>query len=223
MKKVLVAGNAITAEIICAYLSHDARYQVVGLIVDDAYVAQGGIDMHKTVGMSMVLQAFSPDTHSVIMAIGYNDLNRTREAVFFKLKALGYHIETYVHPGARVYTDNTLGEGSVLLPGAVIEPHVQVGANTMVWSNVVLAHHSSVSDHCWIAGGSVVSGQAKVFHNTFLGVNSTVVNAVTVGEFNVVGAAALVTRDTKPYSVHLARSAEPFRYSSEDYIKHFGI
>jgi sugar O-acyltransferase (sialic acid O-acetyltransferase NeuD family) len=223
MKKILLAGNAITAEILCAYLRQDARYEVAGLTVDDEYVALGMPGGYRTVGLSEVAAAFSPDTHRVIMAMGYNDLNRTRETMFERLRAIGYGVETYIHPDARVYTDQPLGEGSVVLPGAVVEPHARVGANTMVWSNVTLAHHCSVDDHCWVAAGTVISGQARVLRNTFLGVGCTVVNAITVGEFNVVGAGALISRDTKPHSVHLARSAEPFRYSSEDYVKHFGI
>jgi sugar O-acyltransferase (sialic acid O-acetyltransferase NeuD family) len=223
MKKILLAGNAITAEILFAYLRQDARYEVAGFTVDDEFVAQGSISGYRTAGLSEVTGAFSPDSHRVVMAMGYNDLNRTREAMFERLKTLGYEVETYIHPDARVYSDQPVGEGSVVLPGAVIEPHARVGANTMVWSNVTLAHHSSVDDHCWVAAGTVVSGQAKVLRNTFLGVSCTVVNAVTVGEFNVVGAGAMISRDTKPHSVHLARSAEPFRYSSEDYVKHFGI
>lgn len=223
MKKVLLAGNAVTAEILCAYLRQDARYEVAGCTVDDEHLAQGTLTDMRSVGVSGVGQAFSPDTHRVIMAMGYNDLNRSREAMFNRLKALGYTIETYVHPDASVHTAHPLGEGSVVLPGAVIEPMARVGANTMIWSNVTLAHHCSVGDHCWVAAGTVVSGQAKVLRNTFLGVHSTVVNSVTVEEFNIIGAGGLITRDTKPHSVHLARSAEPFRFPSEDYVKHFGI
>lgn len=223
MKKILLAGNAITAEILFAYLKQDARYEVAGFTVDDEFVARSGIGGYRTVGLSEAPGAFLSGTYSVIMAMGYNDLNRTRETMFYRLKAMGYAVETYIHPDARVYTDHSVGEGSVVLPGAVVEPRARVGANTMVWSNATLAHHSSVDDHCWVAAGTVVSGQAKVLRNSFLGVSCTVVNAVTVGEFNVVGAGALITRDTKPHSVHLARSAEPFRCSSEDYVKHFGI
>lgn len=223
MKKILLAGNAITAEILFAYLRQDARYEVEGFTVDDEFVESGGIGGYRTVGLSEVASVFSPDSCRVIMAMGYNDLNRSRETMFKRIKAMGYVVETYIHPDARVYSDHPVGEGSVVLPGAVIEPHARVGANTMVWSNVTAAHHSSVDDHCWVAAGTVISGQAKVQRNTFLGVSCTVVNAVTVGEFNVVGAGALISRDTKSHSVHLARSAEPFRYSSEDYVKHFGI
>ena len=223
MQKVILAGSAITAEILLAYLKQDARYEVVGFTVDDDYFVQGSLADSCTVALSEAVNAFSPNSHRVIMAMGYHDLNRAREAMFSRLKSMGYAVETYIHPDARVYTDAALGEGSVVLPGATIEPHAQVGANTMIWCNVTVAHHSSLDAHCWAATGTVISGQAKVLHNTFLGVGSTVVNAVTVGEFNVIGAGALISRDTKPYSVHLARSAEPFRYSSEDYVKYFGI
>lgn len=223
MSKILLAGNAITADILYSYLRSDTRYSIAGCVVDDAFVAENGISGCPTVGISEAISAFPPATCSVIMAMGYNDLNRSREAMFARLKSMGFCMETYIHPEARIYTNKPVGEGSVVLPGAIVEPQSSVGTNSMIWSNVTIAHHSSVGDHCWVAAGSVVSGQARIQHNTFLGVNSTVVNDVTVGEYNIVGAGAMISRDTKPSSVHLARSAEPFRYSSEEYIKHFGI
>lgn len=221
--KIVLAGNAITANILNAYLRRDSRYEVVGLTVDDEFVAQGGVPGLATIGFSEVQQTFPPETFRVVMATGYNDLNRVRESMFLRLKEKGYSVETYVHPDAFVYTEHTLGEGSVVLPSAVIEPGVRVGTNTMIWCNVTLAHHSSVADNCWIAAGTVISGQASVLRNSFVGVNATVVNDVTVGEYNIVGANALISKDTKSYSVHLARSAEPFRFASEDYVKYFGI
>jgi sugar O-acyltransferase (sialic acid O-acetyltransferase NeuD family) len=221
--KILLIGNAVTAQILYSYIRPDPRYKIVALAVDDAYLSNGGIEGVPSVGLSLMQVSFPPEKYRLMMAIGYSNLNKTRESLFLRLKGMGYAIETYVHPNACIYTDHSLGEGSVILPGAIIEPHVRVGANTMIWCNVTLAHHSVVSENCWIAAGTVISGQAKVLRNTFVGVNATVVNEVTVGEYNIVGAAALISKDTKPHSVHLARSAEPLRYSSEDYIKYFGV
>jgi len=133
MKKVVLAGNAITADILYSYLRDDNRYEVVGLTVDDEFLAQGTIDSLTSVGLSELKNTFKPDEHHIIMAIGYNDLNRVRESFFLRLKELGYSIETYIHPDARVYTEHAIGEGCVILPNAVVEPHVRVGANTMVW------------------------------------------------------------------------------------------
>ena len=216
MKRVILAGNAVAADILYAYLKRDSRYQVVATTVDDEFLASGGIEGLQSVGTSQLVSAFPPGEVAVIMAMGYNDLNRGRESMFTRLKELGYAIETYVHPDARVYTEHAMGEGCVILA-----PTRTRGANTMIWCNVTLAHNSSVAENCWIAAGTVISGQAKVLRNSFVGVNATVVNGVTVGEYNIVGAAALISKDTKSHSVHLARSAEPFRYSSEDYVNYF--
>ncbi|MBK8870701.1 MAG: acetyltransferase [Elusimicrobia bacterium] len=223
MKRIVLAGNAITARVLIPLLRGDKRYEVVGFVVDDEFLIKESREDFATVGMSRVRDVYTPNQCRVVMAVGYNDLNRVRESLFARLKSMGYEMETYVHPDARVYTAHPLGEGCVVFPGAVIEPEAYLGANTMVWSNVTLAHHSRVAENCWIAAGAVISGQAKVLRNTFVGVNATVVNDVTVGEYNIVGANALISKDTKPQSVHLARSAETVRFLAEDYKKFFRI
>lgn len=223
MKRIVLAGNALTADIVAAHLRRDARYQVLACVVDDEYAASGGVEGLPTLKLSQLAASHPADEVAIIMAMGYNDLNRSRESMFNRLKSMGYAMETYVHPDARVYSEHPLGEGALIFPGAVIELHARVGDNTLVWAGVVLAHHSRVGDHCWVAANAVISGQATVERNTFVGVSATVVNKVIVGEYNIIGAAALITKDTKTGSVYLARSAEPFRYSSEDYLNYFGI
>lgn len=223
MKNIVLAGNAITAEILYSYLKHDKRYKLIGLTVDDEYLQENEKINLPLIGSSKIHNKYSPDECSIIMAMGYHDLNRSRESMFCRLKDMGYMIETYIHPEAVVHSETPPGEGSVILPSAVIEPYVKVGENSMIWSNATLAHHSEVEDHCWIATGTVLSGQARVSRNSFIGVNATVVNEVVIGEHNIIGAAAMVSKNTKPNTVHLSRSAEPFRGSSDDYVKFFGV
>lgn len=223
MKKVILAGNATTAEIIYSYLENDDRYKVVATTVDDEYVAQNKIPDIPSIAISDLEANYKPGEVAIIMAMGYNDLNRVRETFFNRLHNAGYEILTYIHKDACVYTDNKIGKGAVILPGAVVEPHVTVGDNSMIWCNSTLAHHSTVEDNCWIATGTVLSGQAKIRRNSFVGVNATIVNEVEVGPFNIIGAAALISKNTKPNTVHLSRTAEVFRCSAEEYTKFFGV
>jgi len=222
-QSLILIGNGITAEIISGYIQYDSRYTIAGAAVDDVYVDKGTLKGVACTSFSQVVKDFPPGQHKALMAIGYADLNRTRETLFNKIKELGYEVLTYIHPDARIYSHEPIGEGSIVLAGSVIEPHAKVGKNSMIWCNITIAHHSTVGDHCWIASGTVISGQAKVGNNSFVGVNATIVNKVEIGEYNIVGASALISKCTKPRSVYLARSGEPFRYSSEDYIKHFGV
>lgn len=223
MKNVILAGNAITADILNCYIAQDDRYRVLGLTVDDDFLQRGGIQGLDSIALSNLREIHGPQDCSVIMAMGYNDINRSRESMFHRIKEMGYSIETYVHPDAKVYTEHPLGEGCVILPSAVIEPHVRLGTNSMVWANVTLAHHSSVAENCWVASGAVISGQAHVERNSFVGVNATIVNEVVVGEYCIIGAGALITRSTKASSVHLARSGEEHRFSSQQYVKFSGF
>jgi sugar O-acyltransferase (sialic acid O-acetyltransferase NeuD family) len=222
-EQVILAGNAIAADILFSYLADDSRYHVVGLTVDDQFADQGGISDLQTVPISRLLQVHRAQDCVVIMAMGYSNLNRNRESMYLRLREMGYAIATYVHPDARVYTQQPLGEGCVVLPSAVIEPHVRVGENTTVWCNVTLAHHCCVAEHCWVASGAVISGQARIDRNSFIGVNATVVNEVIVGEYNIIGGGALVTKNTKASTVHLARSGEEHRFSSQDYDEYIGV
>src|SRR5437660_422757 len=124
MKKIILAGNAITADILHCYLAEDKRYQVFGLIVDDAFSKKGGIKGLDSISVSRAREIYNPDDYAVIMAMGYNDINRSRESMFHRLKEMGYQIESYIHPDAKVYTKHPLGEGCVILPSAIIEAHV---------------------------------------------------------------------------------------------------
>ena len=223
MKKVVLAGNGTTAEILYTYLAADKRYNAVGVVADDDFVkADRFIDV-PCVPLSQIKHNFDPEEVMVIIAMGYHDLNRSRQKMFKKIKSLGYSVEAYLHQDAKIHTSNLIGEGSIVLPGAVLEPYCSLGSNSMIWCNTTVAHHASVGNNCWLASGCVVSGSAKVHDNAFIGVNATIVNEVEVSELNIVGANALISKCTKPNTVHLSRSSELFRYSAEDYVKYFGV
>lgn len=223
MKEVVLAGNGTTAEILYAYLKLDKRYSVVGVTADDVYVKDSKFIDVPCVNFSELEEHFDQDKVVVIIAMGYHDLNRSRELMFERIKERGYQIETYIHEDANVYTSKAIGEGSLIFPGAVLEPYSYVGSNSIIWCNTTIAHHAYVGNNCWLASGCVVSGSARICNNAFIGVNATVVNEVEVSKFNIVGANALISKCTQPNTVHLSRSGEQFRYSSEEYVKFFGV
>ncbi|MGF1765966.1 acetyltransferase [Enterovibrio makurazakiensis] len=223
MKSIVLAGNGTTAEILYEYVKQDSRYNVVAVIADDEYVKDQNFLDVPCLKLSALECHYHNSDVAVVIAMGYDDLNRSRQSMFDRIKHIGYKIETYIHPDAKVYTSNQIGEGSVVLPGAVLEPYSKLGKNSMIWCNSTVAHHADIGDHCWLASGCVISGSAVVGDNTFIGVNSTIVNEVEVGKLNLVGAGALISKCTKANTVHLSRSGEQFRFSAEEYIKFFGV
>lgn len=221
MTKIVIVGQGVAARVLASYVQSDTDYQFVGYTVDDEYVVPEEDLTKPCVPLSKLEAVFSPATHSILLGVGYAQMNQVRTAMFHRIKERGYAIKSFVHSRASVASHEQLGEGCILLPGVVVEPYAKVGENSVLWSNVTVAHHSTVGSNCWLASGSVVSGQAKIGNNSFLGVNSTIVNEIEVGDGCFIGAGALVTKSTKSDSVHIARSGEMLRYPASEYSKFF--
>lgn len=218
MQKILVIGNAISAELLYEYLWCDARYHIEAFSVDAPYIKEKVLFNRPVIDLETIGEKYPPCDYTVLIAIGYGDLNRNRERVFTRLKEMGYRPETYIHPDAKVYSSH-IGEGSVIMPNAFIDVNVRIGENTVIWGNSSVAHHALIDANCWLATGSVISAGAEIGKNSFIGVNATVVNKVKVGSHNVIGAGSLIVKDTSDFKVYINRQTEAFRLGSEDYIR----
>lgn len=220
-KNIIIIGNTVAADIIYGLLIDDSRYNVIGFAVDEEFIQEKNKFQIEVMAIENLLDRYDPKDCSVMLGIGYSEVNQIRERMFTRLINMGFTIETYIHPTAVVSSTALIGEGSVIMANTVIEPFVAVGNNSMIWSNCTIAHHSKVESHCWIASNSIISGQASVLNNTFIGVSCTVVNEVIVEEFNIIGAGSLITKNTKKNDVYLTRSSEKHRFDSINYSKFF--
>ena len=57
---------------------------------------------------------------------------------------------------------------------------VKIGNNVVLWSGNHIGHNTVIRDNCFIASHVVISGFCEIGENCFLGVNSTVINNITI-------------------------------------------
>jgi acetyltransferase-like isoleucine patch superfamily enzyme len=62
----------------------------------------------------------------------------------------------------------------------------------------------------------VLSGHCVVGAHSFLGVNATIKDQVTLGEGTLVGMGAIITKNTEPWSLYKADATKASRVSSAD-------
>ena len=77
-----------------------------------------------------------------------------------------------------------------------MQPFVRIGSNVTLWSGNHIGHDSTIGDHCFISSHVVVSGHVQVGAGCFIGVNATLRNSISIAEYTLIGAGALVIRDT---------------------------
>jgi len=96
---------------------------------------------------------------------------------------------------------------------------VTLGDNVVLWSGNHIGHHSVIEDHCFISSQVVVSGFCRIGANSFLGVNASVANNVTVGRDNWIGPSIAIMKDTPDGALFKTDQPEPARVSALRFFK----
>jgi sugar O-acyltransferase (sialic acid O-acetyltransferase NeuD family) len=218
VQPIIIVGNAGLARILLEYVRRDSRYRPVAFAVDRPFITDTSIEGLPVCDLADVARQFPPSQHGIFLAVGYSNLLRNRAAMFERMHQMGYDVLSYVHPDARVYSEQ-IGKGAWIMPNAVVDVFAQVGDNSVVWANCTVAHNAVVRENCWLASGCVISADAMLGRNTFVGVNASVVNGVQVGSHNIVGANALVAKNTGELEVTLCGQHGKYRLNSEEFIK----
>lgn len=128
---------------------------------------------------------------ALIVAIGDND---TRRRLFERYRAQGERFGTARHPAAIVADDVVVGEGAMILAGAILNAGVRVGDNAIVNTGAIVEHHVVVGDHSHVAPGTCIGGQAAIGDQALIGIGATVLPRLRIGSGSVVGGGAVVTR-----------------------------
>ena len=158
-------------------------------------------------------KSFPPEKYDVFVAVGISRINQLRAAKVEEISASGYHLASFLSSRACTPSDFVLRPNTMIMEHVIIHPHVQVGGDTIIWSGSRVAIKSKIGDHCWVTS-AVIGESVKVGDFTFVGLNATIAPFVNVGRSNVIGAGALVLRDTPDNTVLKGIGSKPSRVPS---------
>jgi sugar O-acyltransferase (sialic acid O-acetyltransferase NeuD family) len=138
-----------------------------------------------------------------VLAIGDNRVRRTLST---QLRAKWI---TACHPRAVVDSSVTIGSGTVIFAGVVIQPDTAIGAHCIVNTSASIDHDCSVGDYVHVAPGVSLCGGVSVAEGALLGVGAKVAPLVRVGEWSTVGAGAVCVEEVPSGSTVVGVPASP--------------
>lgn len=206
-RPLVLVGAGEFAQIACEYFEHDSSHDVVAFSVERDYLAQPLLAGRPVVAYETLEACYPPAEFDLFVAIPASQLNRLRTRLYRDAKSRGYRFATYVSSRAFVWRNAEVGENSFIFEGNVVQPFVRIGNNCVLWSGNHVGHRTVVHDNVFVASHAVISGYCEIGESSFVGVNSTFNDHVKVAPDNVIGAGALVTRDTEPGRVYVGSPA----------------
>lgn len=216
MAKLVLVGAGDVARLARHYFSTDSDHQVVAFAVDAEFrKSESFVDL-PLVSLDQVTRLYPPTAYGMFVALSYRKMNQIRAAKYAQAKSLGYQLVSYISSRCSFLTDHAPGDNCFILEDNTIQPFVKIGSNVTLWSGNHIGHDAVIGDHCFISSHVVVSGHVQIDQNCFIGVNATLRDSIRVAEFTLVGAGALIMKNTAPRSVYLGARAERFPKSSDN-------
>lgn len=201
-KKVIVFGVKDTAELADYYLSEDTSHQVVAFTVSNSLIPKGASFIGKPVVPWEELElAYTPNEYSLFIPMTGRKMNKIRSSFYSEGKRKGYSYISYVSSRATIYNTD-IGENCFILEDNTIQPFTKIGNNVVLWSGNHIGHHSTIEDHSFLTSQVVLSGHSTVGPYCWFGVNSTIIDGLTLNQGTFVAASSLITKDTTPWRAY---------------------
>lgn len=213
-KPLIIFGTSDIAQLAHYYFTRDLGRSVVAFTVDAAYLPDTPFCGCPVVPFEDITRSHPPESCDLFVALSYSKLNALRRDRFLAARAMGYTCPSYVSPRASVLNDGAIGANCFILEDNTIQPFVRIGDNVTLWSGNHIGHHSVIEDHVFIASHIVVSGNCRVGEASFLGVNATLRDGISIGARCVIGAGALILADAEPEGVYMGTASERARVPS---------
>jgi sugar O-acyltransferase (sialic acid O-acetyltransferase NeuD family) len=192
--------------VIVGYSGH--AYVVIDTLLSNKFVITGYFERQKTKNNPYNLPYLGDENdkdiadflkkNKVFICIGDNKI---RAKIYNKFEAGGIQCPYVVDGFARVSSFSKIGNGSVVLPGAIINSCAEIGRAVICNSASVIEHECRIDDYGHIAPGAVLAGNVKVGKYTFIGANAVIKQGIIIGSDVIVGAGAVVTKNVDSGSI----------------------
>jgi sugar O-acyltransferase (sialic acid O-acetyltransferase NeuD family) len=189
-----VFGASGHAKVVLDILQRQDLYDVVGLLDNykPAGADCGGFSVLGGLHHLPQLRLQYPRL-GVVIAIGDN---WTRGRVATDVKDLCPEIEFVmaIHPSAQIARDVTIGPGTVIMAGVVVNAGSRIGDLCILNTRASLDHDSQMEAFSSLGPAATTGGGVRIGPYSNIGIGATVLQEVSVGSHTVVGAAAMVFR-----------------------------
>jgi sugar O-acyltransferase (sialic acid O-acetyltransferase NeuD family) len=126
---------------------------------------------------------------AAIVALGDNDL---RSEWLGKLIGLGIEVATIRHPMAIVAERVSIGEGTVLMAGSVINIDASVGKGCIINTGSTIDHDCLLGNCVHVSPGASLGGGVVVGECAWIGIGACVIHNINIGARCIVGAGSVV-------------------------------
>ena len=191
-KSLLILGAGGHGKVV-ADCALNAGWQDISFL-DDQLPSLGVDDRWPVIGKLSELEGHLKNYPNMALGlgIGYEQL---RLDLFSQAVKAGARFPSIIHPRSIVSHRCSVGEGTVVCAGAIINIAAEVGRACIINTGAVIEHDAVVEDGCHISPGACLAGRVTVGEMSWIGMGAQCLQGVSIGRQALVGAGSVVLSD----------------------------
>ncbi|WP_369995359.1 acetyltransferase [Winogradskyella sp.] len=194
MKNILIYGASGHAKMIVDIILKNNTYNFIGFV--DSYKPIGeDVYGYKVLGNLELLPSLINkfDIQGIVIGIGSNT---TRLRAYKNIIDIAPDLEfvPIVHPTAVLANGVIIPEGTVIMPGAIVNADARVGRFCLLNTKSSLGHDSTMSDFSSLASGATIGGNVEIGFCSAICLSASVAQNTTIGNYTTIGACSLVLK-----------------------------
>lgn len=191
---ILLIGAGGHARACIDVIEQEGRYKVEGLLGAPEEVGTFVLG-YRVVGTNDDLPQFATRIGCALVAVGQIMAPDVRIELFTRLVRTGCALPSIVSPLGYVSRHSVIGDGSIVMHGAMVNAGTKVGRNCILNNRSLIEHDATVADHCHVATAATVNGGVRIGAGSFVGSGAIVRQGTTIGERCVIGMGQHVLKD----------------------------
>lgn len=137
-----------------------------------------------------------------LIGVGQIKTSKLRYTLFETVKFSGGQFPVIISPNAYVSPQATIGKGTIVMHGAIINAGAKISENCIINTRAVIEHDVQVGSHVHISTGAILNGGVKVRDHSFVGSMAMVKQEVVIGKDSVIQAGSSVFKNVLDSSIH---------------------
>jgi sugar O-acyltransferase (sialic acid O-acetyltransferase NeuD family) len=177
------------------------RWQIAGFLTDVCPPGER-LGRHPVLGGTAEVEDFAARGYQIHYTLHLN-AKKKQERVE-RLRSLRLPLEAHasaVHPRAHLEPSTELGPGVVICALAATSFGVRLGGFIHLYTSAFVGHDTAVADYATLAAHSVLGARVRAGEGCHVGLNSSVREDVSLGEYSIVGMGAVVLGEVAPFEI----------------------
>lgn len=175
-------------------IERQGQYRILGLVglPEELHSQHLGYEVIAT--DNELIQLVQVTTYALI-ATGQIQTAKLRKYLYQQATQSGFKMPVFISPTAHVSRHATIGAGTIVMHGAIVNAGAKVGNNCIINTRALIDHDVVIEDHCHISTGAIVNGGVRVGVGSFIGSGCVVKEGLSIGIDCMVGIGVTVRHE----------------------------